>query len=241
MFRFDLRLVLLAFTLAACGAQQPDVSIGLYQTRSDMPLDKMEMQVRNNGDQPITVERAQLVSTRLTQFPIWEEAVEIAPGAAVDLKVQLPPAVCSEGGSDEVRLTIDGEEYTLPADDTLQQMAKYVEAQCFRQDVEQTASITATGLKGDVLHVVVDGPVTIAEVGTTTLFKPRDPHALATGDPLRLLPNRCDAHALADDKQGTYFPLTVALPDGRLGSYRLGVDPQLRNALYRFYARKCGL
>jgi hypothetical protein len=58
---------------------------------------------------------------------------------------------------------------------------------------------------------------------------------------LRLRPNRCDAHALADDKQGTYFPVDVVLPDGRSGRYRLGVDPQTRAQLYRFYARECGL
>lgn len=227
--------------LGGCATQSPTLTVGLYQTRSDMPLDKMEMQIRNDGPAPVTIERAQLVSTRLTQFPVWEEQVEIAPGAAVDLKVQLPPAVCSEGGTDEVRLTVDGEERTLPATDTLGQMAKYVAAQCFRQEVERLGRISATGLRGDVLQLTVNGPIRVREVGTTTLFRPRDPQAPLAGEPLRLRPNRCDAHALADDKQGTYFPLTVELPGGRQGAYRLGVDPQLRNELYSFYARECGL
>lgn len=227
--------------LAGCAQNPPELTVGLYQTRSDMPLDKMEIQVRNNTDSPVTVQRAQLVSTRLSQFPLWDEPVEIPPGAAVDLKVQLPPAVCGDGDSDEVRLIVGRQEMTLPATDTLGQMAKYVQAQCFRQEVERLGRISVTGLDGDVLELNVSGPIRVMEVGTTTLFRPRNPQAPASGTPLRLRPNRCDAHALADDKQGTYFPLTVQLPGGVAGSYRLGVDAQLRNELYRFYAQECGL
>ena len=56
-----------------------------------------------------------------------------------------------------------------------------------------------------------------------------------------LRPNRCDAHALGEDKQGTYFDVDVTLPDGRTGRYSFGVDPEQRGKLYRLYARKCGL
>lgn len=241
MSRFRLSAIACVLLIAACGAQQPNVSVELYQTRSDTPLDKIEIQVHNNGSKPLTVERAQLVSTRLTQFPVWDQPVEIPPFAAVDLKVQLPPALCDGGGSDEVRLTVDGKELTRPAEDALGQLGKYVESQCFRQEVEELGRISATGLNGDVLELQVNGPIRVTEVGTTTLFRPRDPKAPAKGEPLRLRPNRCDAHALADDKQGTYFPLTVQLPGGRSGLYRLDVDQQLRSELYRFYAQECGL
>lgn len=230
-----------ALVLAACGSDPPPVTVGLYQTRSDTPLDRMEIQVGNPGERPVTVERAKLVSTRLAAFPVWEQPVEIAPGAAVDLKVQLPPAVCGQGAADEVELVIDGRRWMLPAQDTLGQLARYQEAQCFRQDVERVASLTVTGLVGDALQIETRGDVTLGEFGTTTLFRPRDPLALAHGRQVRLAPNRCDAHALADDKQGTYFPLAVTLPDGRSGEYVLGVDARTRARLYEFYARACAL
>jgi hypothetical protein len=234
-------LLVAALLVAGCAADPPPVTVGLYQTRSDTPLDRIEMQVRNSGDIPVTVQRAKLVSTRLTAFPVWDEPVEIPPGAAVDLKVQLPPAVCGTGESDEVELSVDGRQWTLPAQDTLGQLARYQAAQCFRQDVERVGSLRVTGLAGDRLQLEARGDVRLGEFGTTTLFRPADPMAAARGAHVRLLPNRCDAHALADDKQGTYFPLTVTLPDGRSGSYVLAVDERTRAELYALYAKVCRL
>jgi len=65
----------------------------------------------------------------------------------------------------------------------------------------------------------------------------------APGDvrPVRLRPNRCDAHALGEDKQGTYFDVEVTLADGRSGPYTFTVDQEQRGQLYRLYARMCGL
>jgi hypothetical protein len=201
----------------------------------------MEIQVGNPGTDPVTVQRAKLVSTRLAAFPVWDEPVEVAPGAAVDLKVQLPPALCGRAASDEVEITVDGRQWTVPAQDTLGQLARYQAAQCFRQEVERVATLRVIGLVGDALQLEARGDVTLGEFGTTTLFRPRDPLSLTRGRQVRLTPNRCDAHALADDKQGTYFPLTVTLPDGRSGQYVLGVDARTRSRLYDFYARTCGL
>lgn len=220
--------------LAGCG-QSPDVSVGLYQTRSDTPLDKIEIQVQNNEPEPVTVQRAKLVSTQLSAFPVWDEPVTIPSGAAVDLKVQLPPAVCSGEGVTEVTLTIDDQETTLPAADTLGQFARYRSDQCFQQEVAASGGFRITGLEGDRLTFTT--ALAIGPVGSTTLFIPKG----QTADSVRLTANRCDAHALAEDKQGTYFPVPVTLPDGRTQDYRAGVDPALRAQLYELFARMCGL
>lgn len=220
--------------LAGC-AQGPDVTVSLYQTRSDVPLDKIEIQVQNNGPNPVTVDRAGLVSTQLAGSPQWERVVTIAAGAAVDLKVQLPPALCTGEVINEVVLTVDGHERTLPADDRLGQLADYRAGQCFRQQVEAAGGFRFTGLAGRLLAFETDLP--IGSIGSTTLFIPVD----QTADSIRLTPNRCDAHALAEDKQGTFFDVPVTLPDGRTQTHRAGVESQLRGGLYRLYARMCGL
>lgn len=224
----------IALLLAGC-AQAPDVSVSLYQTRSDTPLDKIEMQVQNNEAEPVTVQRAQLVSTQLSAFPVWEEPVTIPPGAAVDLKVQMPAAVCTTDVVDQVTLTIDDRATTVPAVDKLGQLAKYRDNQCFQQEVDKQGGFRITGLDDDRLSF--DTALQIGPIGSTTLFIPVD----QTADSVRLTPNRCDAHALAEDKQGTYFPVPITLPDGRTRDYRAGVDPQLRTELYRLFARMCGL
>lgn len=219
--------------LAGC-AQAPDVAVSVYQTRSDVPLHRIEIQVRNDDDHAVTVHRAELVSTQLTQSPVWDEPVDIPVGAAMDLKVQLPPALCTGEVRDEVVLTVDGEEMTVAADDRLGQLAAYRKTQCFSQLVQAAGDVRVTGLRGDRLQF--DTGVEIRSFGSTTLFVPTE----LGSDSVRLTPNRCDAHALAEDKQGTYFPVAVTI-DGRTGEYTIGVDPQLRNRLYALYARMCGL
>ncbi len=129
------------------------------------------------------------------------------------------------------------------------QLQKYLDGRCFEKAVEQTAVLDVEAVTGTGLRVRVQpGGATVGALGTTILFAPEDPRALAAaaGSPASsrkvvLRPNRCDAHALADDKQGTYFPVQVTLPDGRTGDYTIGVNRQQRGQLYRLYAKRCGL
>ncbi len=49
------------------------------------------------------------------------------------------------------------------------------------------------------------------------------------------MPNRCDAHALAEDKIGTRMPLYVTAPDGSTGRLVLAASDELRVQMYAFY------
>ncbi len=246
------RAGLIAVLLAACAGPAVDpVSVSLYQTRSDTPLDKVEIQVTNTGPETITVERAELRSPRLSGEAAWEEAVEVAPGAAVDLKVVLPAPRCDvdAGTTDEVVLTVGGRTVTLAAPDQLGQVGAYVRQRCFEQAVAQAAVIRVDAVTRRGISVFVDpGEARVGALGTTILFVPADRLALASEQggaagvrEVVLRPNRCDAHALGEDKQGTYFGVGVTLPDGRSGTYTFGVDTTQRAQLYRLYARDCGL
>ena len=112
------RAGVIAVLLAACAGPTADpLSVSLYQTRSDTPLDKVEIQVTNTGPEKITVQRAELRSPRLSGSAAWEEDVEVAPGAAVDLKVVLPAPRCDvdAGATDDVVLTVDGRRTPSPS------------------------------------------------------------------------------------------------------------------------------
>jgi hypothetical protein len=245
------RAGVIAVLLVACAGPTADpASVSLYQTRSDTPLDKVEIQVTNTGPDPITVQRAELRSPRLSDSAAWEEDVEVAPGAAVDLKVVLPAPRCDvdAGVTDEVVLTVDGRTVTRAAPDRLGQVGAYVRQRCFEQAVAQAAVIRVDAVTRRGISVFVDaGDARVGPLGTTILFAPVDRLALASrpGDAgvreVALAPNRCDAHALGEDKQGTYFGVEVTLPDGRSGTYTFGVDTAQRAQLYRLYARDCGL
>jgi len=62
----------------------------------------------------------------------------------------------------------------------------------------------------------------------------------AVSIPLLLTPARCDAHALADDKQGTLFRVSVVV-DGTPGTVTIVADAATTAALYDAYTRACGL
>jgi hypothetical protein len=223
--------------------------VDLYQTRSDTPVDKIEIQVRNGTDRAVTVDRAELRSSRLTGTATWDEPVEIPAGAAVDLKVQLPDPVCDGPAEDQVLLQVDGRQLSVAAADAMGQLTEYVDRRCFQLAVDATASLEVLRVTSSGLRIRVEpGSAKVGEVGTTPLFRPVDPRVLALQPgrraqvrDLELEPNRCDAHALGEDKQGTYFPVRVRIVDGSTGLYPLRIDPVQRALLHRLYARMCGL
>jgi len=101
------------------------------------------------------------------------------------------------------------------------------------------------------------GPVTIVSVAGTTLLSPADPVTgarldtapldvtvrpgdAATHIDLALVPARCDAHAIAEDKVGTLLPLEVSAADGG-GRVTVAASPSVRGALYAFVQHACGV
>jgi hypothetical protein len=100
------------------------------------------------------------------------------------------------------------------------------------------------------------GSFTIDAVHSTTLLNPAGPDGTgvaelpldvtvsADGPPeihVPIVPNRCDAHALAEDKVGTRMPLYVTLDDGTSGRLVLSASDELRAQMYAFYSAYCGL
>jgi hypothetical protein len=101
-----------------------------------------------------------------------------------------------------------------------------------------------------------EGTMTINSVGSTTLLSPADSNGIGTAQldldvvisadgPFKInvpiVPNRCDAHGIAEDKIGTRIPLQVTLADGTKGRFALPASNQLRAAIYSFYTSFCGL
>jgi hypothetical protein len=99
------------------------------------------------------------------------------------------------------------------------------------------------------------GILEIGRIGSTTLLQQVDPR---TGERLRdgyavdltvagsdatsftftVVPGRCDAHAVAEDKQGTLFRLDVVL-DGEAGQVIVASPPAVTAALYDFVREAC--
>ena len=101
----------------------------------------------------------------------------------------------------------------------------------------------------------VDGSVTIVGVRATVLLGLVDPEGnLSQGYPIHrvlerggdasdlrisLVPNRCDTHAVAEDKRGTFIPLEVELENGVTGTYYVTMPHTQKGQLYSFVPDYC--
>ena len=101
----------------------------------------------------------------------------------------------------------------------------------------------------------IDGSVTIVGVRATVLLGLVDPHGNLSqgyavhrvlergGDDsdlrISLVPNRCDTHAVAEDKRGTFIPLEVELDGGVSGTYFVTMPHSQKGQLYDFVPDYC--
>lgn len=100
-------------------------------------------------------------------------------------------------------------------------------------------SVTVLAAKGTVLLGLSDAdgvPLTVLPLDLVV-----DAKTPATGIRLAVTPNRCDPHAVEEDKRGTFFPFDVETSDGRSGTIYVAVSDEVRRSLYEFYADYCGL
>ena len=57
--------------------------------------------------------------------------------------------------------------------------------------------------------------------------------------PVRIVPARCDPHAIAEDKQGTLIPFDIATSEGESGQVRIAVSDEVRAQIYAFVTDFC--
>ena len=157
---------------------------------------------------------------------------------------------------------------TLEPDDSFHMLDRLHAEACLVVNAEAVAKLTAVSLTAPVtepapaeLLISVEptgqpGTLRIDTITSTTLLMPAG--ADGTGEqqlPLGIdvtadgpgeirvpiVPNRCDPHALAEDKIGTRMPLYVTLPDGTQGRLVLAASDELRGQMYAFFSGYCGL
>lgn len=274
-------LIALLAALTGCAPQPatlPDgIAISVYQNRFDYSPRKLEIQVSNGSDAPFTVTGASFDSTRFAEPAVWAAHERtLAPGTALDLRVQLPEPVCGDAAAvDEVTLDFAlpdggaGSVTVVPSDED--HWIDRINAQdCLAATVDGIATITAPdrlewtpgAAAPAVLEFSVEptggaGEVTLLQARGTVLLRLAGPDGgVADELPLDLLldaaappttiriafaPNRCDAHAVAEDKRGTFFPLDVLTEDGIQGIYYTAVSDAVRGEIYAYYGDYCGL
>lgn len=111
---------------------------------------------------------------------------------------------------------------------------------------ELPVTITATGDRDDVAFGGFERTVLFSLREGSAVWPTTPPAPLTAGTTLepvlRLVPGRCDPHALAEDKVGTLVPVHVEAPglaDNAL--FHLPLTDDARATLRRFFATYCGL
>jgi hypothetical protein len=99
-------------------------------------------------------------------------------------------------------------------------------------------SLTIDEVRGSVLLSIAD-PASGAQAGGLPVGLVVDGASRASAVTLTLVPNRCDPHAIAEDKRGTVFTLAVTTGDGTSGSYFVAAGDEVKQALYDFVRAAC--
>jgi hypothetical protein len=199
------------------------------------------------------------------------EGSTVLAGRRLDLRVPVPEIDCSGETEPRVRLQADAgnsvtESPEVVVSDPYGLLPRLHAEQCVGEAIAEVATITAREvvvpdgrapaiLVLDVAATGVAGSVELVAVRGTTLLQPAadgvSTPELALGVELSadgppeirvpFLPNRCDAHALAEDKVGTIIPFLVDAGTPEPAPWMLILPDDLKGALYDYYSDYCGL
>lgn len=252
-------------------APLPDgIAAHIDQSRVERKGREVFLRVENGTSDTITIEKFRLTSPRLATVD-WTGEETIGATYEADLEFDLPDGRCGDTIDATVQLTYrigDGElrESTVSADDPYGNAALFADRDCAENTLARAADL-AVGepyVSGAGADSVLRLPVTLTPTGrtadvrfggfgSTVLFRqaagsPTEVDVpLAAGAPtteqvMAVVPARCDPHALAEDKVGTLFPVTVTSPDlPPNASFFLPLSKEQRAAFFAFFRTHCGL
>ncbi len=143
-----------ASALAGCAtadAPLPDgVVASVKQGRLDIAARRLVVRIENGADTPLSVERLELDAPTLAEPIVRTESFALEVGEAIDLRFDLPEAVCDGAGGDEaarVSLEFTSEDDSragagsLPVDDPFGTLGRIHDDECFAARVAESAKL----------------------------------------------------------------------------------------------------
>ena len=155
------------------------ISVGLYQLRQSYGGREFEVQVANNTDRLMRVERATYVSSRFEKPAVWDEGTRIPGGFTIDLPVELAPARCSDVPTvDKVILAFRQGSHrlqhrTYKPTMMYDALPRFVKAECAGHQVQQIADIKVADditVHGEGRDSVAELPLIIEPTGASGSF-----------------------------------------------------------------------
>ncbi len=255
----------------AAPALSDQVTVMVYQPRTDIALGRLAIQVRNGTDEPLEVVGARLASPDFVADTVWpNDSATVPAGLALDLRAPLPEVNCDADTRPVATIEFIAGGVTgvseLEVTDPYDLLPRLHREACLAEEIAEIATLTPRevilpdGVAPAILVIGVDptgaaGTVTLDSVSGTTLLQPSiDGQAsdlVALGITIdadgpfevriAFVPNRCDPHALMEDKVGTIIPLYVTTATATGTRWMMPVTEEQRADFYAFFAAYCGL
>ena len=163
------------------------VTVALLQLRSDVSSRQAEVEVRNDGEQPIEVGDVAVSDPRFAEDAtrVTEKTSTIAPGGTVNIRIQLPELTCGvTDAATTVALTfLDGDAEvvrTAPLPDRLEFLPPLYERECRAQALADAATVSIESFEPSPAGVPADltllieptgvGGATVSAIQTTNLL-----------------------------------------------------------------------
>ena len=231
----------------------------LLQFRRDVARGRVEVRLTSSAG-GLAVEGLSLLAPGLATEPGDPRGAGLTPGAALDFPVGVGGDCAEEPGAAEAAVRLrDGtgavRDVVVPLeDDGL--VGRLHESACFDQELLRQVAVEVVDLRevaGPALEATVrvrrvagDDPVRLTRVDPNTVYD-----VSAVGRPptldgdgavtavLRLLPARCDVHALGESYRTSLIGLVVALGDREPHAFVLTPEPAVRQRIEAFAVETC--
>jgi hypothetical protein len=245
------------------------VTAEFVQLRSDVGPRQAQVRVRNATDTAVEVADVFVSDQRFDGDAVRVIAGRtstVPAGSTTDIRVQLPPMRCeATDGSMWVLLDLDGVTVEGPLADPLGVIGPLHARECLAERVADAATLEFVGFEpsppgepavlqlriepqgganGRIDSIQTTNLLTFASQPAATIetypigVDTRDQTGPATID-LPLVPLRCDAHAVQEDKRGTIFTVAVEV-DAEAGLIELAAPADLRGRILTWVAEWCG-
>ncbi len=245
------------------------ISVEIRQGRSTWAQRVVQVRVTNAGPGDLSVTGVRLAVPGVEGVAATDKGRILRAGVDRDFSVALGDPECDDAGAGRASAEVDlvddaGRRSTLVAEpaDPQGHLARIHGEDCAGVAVAEGATLTladtlttsdvgGTLLANVTLEVepVAGGPrVEVTQVDRTILFAPPGgavswPVALdgAGAVTLPAVAGRCDLHAVADDKRGTFFGVHTRVDGVEQPVFYLPSSEALRSALFSFIRTACGV
>ena len=245
------------------------VEVELFQLRSDVAERGAQVRVINGSDTDLVVTSLTFADDWFAGEAVRDRVSTVPAGRTVDLRFALPESACEDepdaaSRTSRVALELEGGgTATVDVADPLGFTTLIHEKECLRHDLARVATLewteftpTAAPLPAELqLSITPAGGAETAELvemQTTNLLQFADAAdpvraraATSPGRmpppwwPCRIVPLRCDPHAVMEDKRGTVFDVLVDV-DGASGVIEVAAPEAMRGEILRWVADWCG-